>query len=214
MLSDPALARWIEASAGPVDRDWLVLGSAPNPTVPPGLAQTCLLACVNNSGLTAQRLGLKTPDLAVRAEHKSWQEIAGLSTRAVLWISERPMLRLRLKYPASFRHRAAAIRRLPSPARDAMMADVLGLAVGSFKTGQRPSNGILMVTLALAAGAPRVIVCGVSLSENGHSYNALGEARKQVEPDRAAFRTLASRYPHVVTTEPDLARDTGLALLT
>jgi hypothetical protein len=214
VLIDPGLAHWIETSAGPVDRDWLVLGSAPEPTVPRGLAEGCLLACVNNSGLTAHRLGLKTPDLAVRAEHKSWSEIAGLSTHAILWISERPMLRLRMKYPASFRHRADAIRRLPSPLRDAIMAKILGLTIEPGGTGQRPSNGVFTVALALAAGAPRVIVCGVSLSENGHSYNALGEARKQIEPDRRAFMALASRYPNVVTTEPDLARDTGLGLCT
>jgi hypothetical protein len=207
------LTAWLEGASGPLNRDWLVFGSAPNATIPARGTEGCLLVCVNNSGLTASRLGLKAPDLAIRAEHKSWAEVAGLSSRAVLWISERSVLRLRFKYPGSLRHRVGSLRRLPTTLRDEIMAGALGITIGPGERDQRPSNGIFAITLALSMGAPRVIVSGLSLSEQGHSYNDLGETRKQIDPDQRALARIAARYPHVVTTEADLSEATGLPLV-
>ena len=56
---------WLR-SHGLLERPWFVLGSAPNPTIPPGIADRAALICINNVGIAASRLGLRPADLTFR----------------------------------------------------------------------------------------------------------------------------------------------------
>jgi hypothetical protein len=199
--------RWLAQAIGSPRRPWLVFGSAPNPRLPSVLPPGFVLACINNSGQTARTCGLPDPDLTIRAEHKSWDEVRGLSGRAVLWISSRPLFFTKRKYPAWRQFSAGAIRRLKPERRDASIAAALGYAIDR---ANRPSNGVFAIILALRHGAAEVIVSGLSLTASGHSYNELGEARKQIEADRRALQVLASKGLAVRTSEKELAMLTSL----
>jgi hypothetical protein len=181
----PAVERWRRLVERP-QRDWLILGSAPRPTLPDQMPDDIVLACINNSGRTAAGLGLKQPDLTIRAQRKAWDDIAGLASGAVIWISRRPLLRERLSNPASWRHRAGRWCRMSERERARMLEACLGLPIPAHGLAQ-PTNGVVAIVLALACGARRVIVSGISLTEDGHSYNDRNEVRKQVEPDRIAL---------------------------
>jgi hypothetical protein len=207
----PALGRWRRLVERP-QRDWLILGSAPRPTLPDPMPDEIVLVCINNSGRTAADLGLKRPDLTIRAQRKAWDDIAGLSSGAVIWISKRPLLRERLSNRASWRHHADRWCRMSDSERMRMLEACLNLSIPAEGLAQ-PTNGVVAIVLALACGARRVIVSGISLTEGGHSYNDREEARRQVEPDRSALARIRDLYPQVVTTEAGLARETGLPLL-
>jgi hypothetical protein len=95
--------------------------------------------------------------------------------------------------------------------RARMLEACLGLSIPAEGLAQ-PTNGVVAIVLALACGARRVIVSGISLTEDGHSYNDRNEVRKQVEPDRIALAQIRDSYPQVSTTEAGLSLVTGLPL--
>jgi hypothetical protein len=176
------------------------------------LPQSYILVCVNNAGRTAHQLGLKPADITIRAQRKAWDHIAGLSSGGVIWISKRSLIRERLGHPASWRHRARSWIGMTEQQRQEILVAMLG-SPASPEGLALPTNGVFAIAYALAHGATRVIVSGLSLTENGHSYDGLNDVRRQVEPDRAAFAVIRERKLPVVTSEPDLARETGLQLL-
>jgi hypothetical protein len=205
-------AGWAKKHLGDVSRSWFILCSAPSPTVPASIPDETIFVCVNNSGLTAHALGLRSADLTIRAEKKSWKEIHGLHSKALLWISKKPLFYQRIQALDSFKHKANAVRRITVEDRDNIMRMMLNDDFPSNEHENRPSNGIFAIAYALSCGAFEVIVSGFSLTQGGHSYNDLDKRRRHIDPDKAALIYFAENNFPVSTTETNLADITGLRL--
>ncbi len=203
--------RWVDQHIGNPEKPWFILCSAPSPTVPQHIPDDTIFVCVNSSGLTAHNLGLRFPDLTIRAEKKPWKEIYGLQSNALLWISKKSILFRRLRNPTSFRHKVNAVRRIGFHDRDNIMRYILKNNFPAHGAENKPSNGLFALSYALICGATHVTLAGFSLTESGHSYNVFGKHRKHIGPDKAGLISIANSF-NVSTTEKHLSDITGLKL--
>ncbi len=203
-------ARWLD-KLGIRDRPWLILGSAPDPTLPPALTESHARIDINNAGRTAAALGLKRADLTVRARKKSWQEHPHIDTRGLLWMHTWPPALLRLHLIGKPYDQIGSVMSLRRPERDAIVTHVAGASVEAIGDLGKVTNGVAMICYALLLGVPQIVLAGISLSKAGHSYDALGRRRRQVDEDAFVLERLRDRA-ELSTTESDLARDAKIGL--
>lgn len=192
-------------------RPWLILGSAPEPTLPPALAASHVRIDINNAGRTAASLGLGRADLTIRARKKSWEEHPHLDTRGLLWLHTWPPLLLRLQLLGKPYDHVGSLMSLKRPERDAIVSHVAGASVQAIGDLGKVTNGVAAICYGFLLGVPGIVVAGVSLSKLGHSYDQLGRRRRQVDEDAFILERLHLRAD-LFTTEEDLARDSGLKL--
>ena len=204
------LRAWL-AALDLLDRPWLVLGSAPSPTLPSEIGSYARID-INNAGSAAAALGLGRADLTIRAKTKSWTEHDQLDTRGLLWVHSLPARVLpMLLLGKPYRH-IGCVTRLRKMTRERMVMQVSSVSVENIGDRGKVSNGVAAICCALTMGVPKVVVAGISLRKTGHSHDQLGRKRLQVEEDAIVLRAL-SRHGRVFTTEPELAEDTGIAAL-
>lgn len=201
------------ASLGLTERPWLILGSGPEPTVPRELLAAHARVDINNVGRTAQAMGLGRADLTIRAKRKSWTEHTALDTHGLLWIHDLPTPLLRAILAFKPHRHVGTVRPIGKQERDRLVAEVSGVALDGVGAWGKVTNGVAAICMGLALGAPRIVVAGMSLSKSGHSYDALGRTRRQVDEDRIVLESLRHRA-ELWTTERDLAAEAGLQLVT
>ena len=201
---------------------WLIFGSAPEPTPPAGGAAGKVLVCINSSGYTARQLGLPQPDFTVFCFYRLFAEdkrldlevLRGLRTGWLLLAPaaddvtrtkiERVLAGVDYGYEriTNFQHRDHVVRAATGMTFDRGDPDTTKM-----------SNGICAACLALYEGAAEVILTGISLRRDGHSYTSRVTRRKHIAPDRLAIEAMLARGAPVKTLEPELAADTGLELV-
>lgn len=214
----------------------LMLASAPDPTVPESVMGYDIV-CVNSSGRTAHTLGLPVPRLTVFGGFKLSSQrndedldvLRGLHTYSLLLVRHYPhyekltntQARRRISNMGyTYEHfesislagRAQVINAVKQ-SREGLFGVAQYMLLGQ-KRIERPTNGIFAVCLALYLGAPEVVVAGMSLRRQGHSYSTAGRPRLQTDQDAQVLRALVALGLPVRTTEADLARDTGVPLIT
>ncbi|MDY8110698.1 hypothetical protein U0C82_16265 [Fulvimarina sp. 2208YS6-2-32] len=194
-----------------IDRPWLILGSAPDPTVPDDLRSTFARIDINNAGRTAAELGLGRADLTLRAKKKSWQEHSHVDTRALLWIHTAPEIALRLLLLNKPYDHIGKVARLKRREREAIVTHVSEASVEAIGDLGKVTNGVAAICYGLFIGVPKIVVAGLSLSKTGHSYDDLGRTRRQIDEDRFILERLKDR-PNLFTTEPDLAQEAEIKL--
>lgn len=202
--------KWL-ASLGLLERPWLILGSAPSPTLPPQLLETHARVDINNAGRTADLLGLGPADLTFRKKSKPWSEHPALRTRGLIWYNTVPAFMLRLRLLALPRTRVGKIMKATRSEREKIVEIVSNANPNEIGDRGKVTNGVAALCYALYVGVPQVVLTGMSLSKDGHSYNEVNRARRQIEEDAFILDKLRDR-PEVLTTEPDLAFDTGIRL--
>ncbi len=202
--------RWL-ASLGLLDRPWLIMGSAPSPTLPPELLKTHARVDINNSGRTADELGLGPADLTFRKKTKPWSEHPALRTRGLIWYNTVPAFMLRLRLLGLPQARVGKIMRATRANREAIVRHVAEASLREVGDRNKVTNGVAALCYALYVGVPEIVLAGLSLSKDGHSYNQANRTRIQVEEDAFVLARLKDR-PNIFTTEPDLAADTGIRL--
>ncbi|MBP0614965.1 hypothetical protein [Jiella mangrovi] len=202
--------RWLKP-LGILEKPWLVLGSAPDPTVPTELLGSHARIDVNNAGRTAQTMGLGRADLTVRAKKKSWEEHPHTDTRLLLWIHTVPGPLLPLLLIGKPYDHIGKVRPLRRRDREQIVLEVSGISLESIGDLGKVTNGVAIACYGLLLGVPKVVLAGVSLSKVGHSYDQLGRRRRQVQEDRAVLTALAGN-PRLATSEADLAADVGISL--
>jgi len=203
--------RWLDRM-GLKDKPWLILGSAPDPTIPVGITSTHLRIDINNVGRTATALGLGRASLTIRARRKSWEEHQELDTQALLWIHEYPTPLLKALLALKPHKFVGSIGRISRRNRDALVAEIASTRLENIGELNKVTNGVAAVCYGLAIGVPRIVLAGISLSKNGHSYDQLERKRRQVDEDAYVLHRLSS-HPALYTTEADLAMQTGLPLV-
>lgn len=202
--------KWL-AELGILDRPWLIFGAAPSPTIPDGILNTHARIDINNSGLTAQALGLGPADLTIRKKSKSWSEHPTLNTRGLIWYRSAPLLLMRLQLLMMPRVRVGSLMRFGRVERDAIVDLISGLKMRDAGERGKATNGVAAACYAIFVGIPEIVLCGVSLSQNGHSYNEKGRTRIQLEEDSLVLSRIKD-HPSLFTTESNLARDAGIRL--
>jgi hypothetical protein len=201
--------RWLDHH-GLLHRPWLVLGSAPDPNVPPGLGDRALV-CINNAGVAAARMGLPPANLTFRNKNKEWKSLSGHKVPLVLWVCDRTPFQMWLKRLVIRGADLGEIRVMARNDRREVYEHMLREASDAAEIG-KPSTGIFAVLYALFVGIPDVLLAGMSLDKQGYSYNAPRARMLHGVEDRFALERIARRYPAVRTTEPVIAEGTGVPL--
>ncbi|MEF2553827.1 hypothetical protein VQ042_21190 [Aurantimonas sp. A2-1-M11] len=196
---------------GLLQRPWVVLGGAPDPTMPAALLASHARVDVNNAGLAAKQRGWGPADLTVRRPVESWTVFPDLETKALLWYNARPRWRQRWKLVRQRQAKIGALVSLDPDDREAINQALIGPEI--LATGElgKPSTGIAALCYGLFLDVPEIVLSGFSFSRAGHSYDTLARPRLQVAEDRHALERLRSDR-RVATSEPELADDLGLRL--
>lgn len=206
-----AQRRWL-AMLGILDRPWLIFGAAPDPTLPGDIVRTHARIDINNSGRAAQEMGLGPADLTFRKRSKPWAEHQNLHTRGLIWYRNAPLLLIRLELALKRRQaKVGHLMRMTRGERDTIVDLVAGTQLRGTGSVGKATNGIAAACYGLFVGVPEVVLSGVSLSKNGHSYNQAGKKRLQTDEDRLVLSRIKDA-PNLYTTEPDLAAEVGMKL--
>ena len=200
--------RWL-TKLGILDKPWLILGSAPYPTLPPDIVAHCARMDVNNSGKTAAMLGLPAADLTFRKRKKSWEEHPDVHTRGLLWLHTPPLWVMRLKLLMKPRVRYRSLMRATKEEREAIVEHICGGIPGDIGECGHVTNGVAAACYALFVGVPSVTLAGFSLTVMGHSYNEKGSTRRQIAEDTYVLSKLRDRA-NVFTTEQGLSDSIGI----
>ena len=198
---------------GVLDRPWLVLGSAPGPTLPAELVAESARIDINNAGRTAAALGLGRADLTIRAHRKSWEEHPALDSKGLLWVSDYPTLWMRWQLSRQKRARVDFLRSWRRKERDAIVEFVVGEPMEGIGNYGKATNGIAAACYGLFLGVPRIVLAGISAGLPGHSYDSLDRPRRQVEEDVFVLERIGKRR-ELMTTEATLAAAVDIALWT
>jgi len=204
--------RWLSRN-GLLGRPWFVLGSAPEPTWPEPMPDDLAQIHVKYVGQFAKKVGaLPSPDLTFLVDVPKPHQIEGLKFTRILRMTEKRWdlrlnrARLAMPFPPPTEIRLSKVE------RDLVLADVIGDVFRGVGVEERPSNGIFLICYALFVGVPEIIVAGISVTSDGHSYNATARRRRHKEEDAASLQFIAKTYPTVITTEQALSAAVGLPL--
>jgi hypothetical protein len=200
---------WL-STRGLLDRPWFVLGSAPNPTIPPDITSRAALICINNAGTTAVRMGLPPADLTFRNNSKGWLALADCKVPLVLWVTNRNPLHILWKRMFIRTAGLGEIKTLRRELRRAIDLHVLSSGSNDEEQIKKPSTGIFAITYALFVGVPEIILAGMSIDKKGYSYDAPRSRMLHSAEDRFALERIAAGYPSVRTSEPAIADETGI----
>jgi hypothetical protein len=204
--------RWL-ARHHLLDRPWFVLGSAPNPTIPAGIADRAAIICINNAGFTAARQGLPPANLTFRNKSKEWKTLDGHQVPLVLWVCDRNPWHIFLKRLTIKAARLSEIHTLRRNYRRAIDLKVLGDGKPEDEdTISKPSTGVFAVVYGLFVGVPEIILAGMSIDKEGYSHPASRVRMLHGAEDRFALTRIAERYPSVRTTEQAIHQETGIPL--
>ncbi|WP_437417048.1 hypothetical protein [Sinorhizobium meliloti] len=203
--------RWL-SRLGIIDKPWLILGSAPSPTIPPDLIGYCARVDVNNAGKTANALGLPPADLTFRKRKKSWEEHPYVRTRGLLWLHTKPIWVMYLKLLAMPHVRYKSLMRATKPEREAIVDAVSGGLPADIGEVGKVTNGVAALCYALFMGVPSVTLAGFSVTKMGHSYDDKGKTRRQIAEDTFVLTQLRDRG-NVFTTELELSEHIGLPFI-
>lgn len=203
---------WL-AGGGLLDRPWLFLASAPNPTLPVALPPRTAHVYIKFAAAAARARGMPDPDLAFVNDHAVDRQTGGAPCHRILALTSkrRKVVADRIVHALPFT--GSRPMRITDDERDRLLDAVLGNAFKGVGAMPRPSNGIALICYAILFDIPRLIVAGMSLTDDGHNNpNRKKFQRLHKEEDRASFEFFARHHPSIVTSEPELAELTGLPL--
>jgi hypothetical protein len=205
--------RWL-GRHGLLDRPWLVLGSAPEPTLPKDLVRHSALICINSAGATAARLGLPPADLTIRNKKKDWSALTNCKVPVMLWLCDRHQLAILWTRLIRKTGGLGEIRTMGRYVRRAVDFSVLGDGTAEEpRSIGKTSTGVFAAIYAQFVGVPGVALAGMSIDKQGYSYDSPPQGISHVAEDLFALRRIAERYPSIRTTETVIADSSGIPLI-
>lgn len=203
---------WLDRG-GLLHRPWFLMGSAPHPNLPESFPFSSAHIYIKYAGQAGKRLGLPEPDLLYVNENRFQDQTDGLNCHRILSLTpkDRRVILDRVRSRLPFFN--PSIMRISGNERDWVFKTVLGDTFKGVGQCKHPSNGIALIAYALLLGVPRIVVAGMSLTEDGHSNpRRTKNHRLHKEEDRASFIHFARHFPAVMTSEPELSELTGIPL--
>ena len=205
-------------------KTWVILGSAPTPTIPHSKIADSTLVCVNASGLVASKSRLPVPDLTIMSgymavpprneiEKTTRNAISGLNTKGLVWIDRGCTFadaKARLEN-LDYGYETATV--FTHEQRSQIVKQITGADLANQSGDRKISTGLFAVCFALYRGASEVILSGISLSTGGYDYCQLPKERKHSLPDQTAISKLLEANLPVKTSEKALSDQTGLPLV-
>jgi hypothetical protein len=216
-IRKPALDRKLDAlrlNTGPA----LVVGSAPDATLPRDFDGTWSIVTVNASQGRLDGWGVERPTLTVLRNRimedephqiAVWTQLRGRSTdHLIMLASSRNEVSLREGVSARG-YDAGYISLLSDEQKGAVIHQLTGLIGVSCDLDRGVSQGVFAALLALRVGAPAVVVTGVSFSSTDHFYDKWSQ-RAHIDGDRQVFHRVAKRGLPIYAADDRLAEESGL----
>ncbi|SIO08882.1 hypothetical protein SAMN05444002_2628 [Vannielia litorea] len=203
--------------------DVLVFGSAPDPVVPPELLEGHTIITANAAQLSLEALGVEAPHItcmrSTMGDGKATsadklKRLAGRRTgHLVLFpLREDPQCEVQRRLLAEIGYTYDTLQVLHRLDVGTIYNSVLHPGPVTLHRSYGPSMGLRAVLLALAAGASRVAVAGISFRSGGASYTTMDYTRIHVDADQGIFARLRDLGLPVFATDRALSEDTGLPL--
>jgi hypothetical protein len=196
----------------------LVVGSAPEASLPQRFDQSWTVATVNASQTTAAALGCHIPDLTLfgaavmkgkPVNLEAQEALRGLRTKTAIGFEGR-------RHYSATRFKLAAIGYsydsfyfMPPAMRLRIISDAIGEEV---QHKAKPSNGVFLALLCLRMGSTAAVMTGFSLTKAGHAYNEKERARRHVDEDRIVLMKAIARGAPIFTADPAFSRESGVPL--
>jgi hypothetical protein len=201
-------------------RRCIVMGSAPNPVVPP--LENAFSICVNGSVFSAYKHWSTPPDLtylngAIFNDGDSYAKatlevISGKNIGDVVIARHTYALALEMMGKAGMTFGKS----FPVSKYDKRI--ILGEAIGHSIFGTYPfeanvSNGLFMASMALWLGAPEVVLVGFSFNSQ-HAYSTEKElsTRGHIREDALFLKHAVAAGLPFSTTSPEISKDFGMQL--
>lgn len=203
---------------------WMILGSAPNPTIPYSAIGRSKLVCVNASGFMGNKLQLPIPDVTIMSgymavppsneiETATRNAIRNLKTKELVWIDRGCTFADAKARLGKLDYQYESVTVFTHEERAQIVKDVTGEDLATQSRDRKISTGLFAVCFALYRGASEVIMSGISLSTGSYGYCQLPKARKHVMPDQTAIAKLLDAQLPIKTAEKALSEMTGLPLI-
>jgi uncharacterized Rossmann fold enzyme len=207
-----------------VEGDAFVFGAAPNPIIPEGVLETATIFTANASQVYLEQLGVDIPHITcMRTNMGKGDELDVIKSEALRDRQTRLLVLHASDSDPECEGQLAVLdrvnyrfERLLILSRTQYLKCYTGLLEPNFRLLSRnysPSMGLRCVLLALAMGARRVIVSGVSFRTSGASIVPVDYARIHVKGDKHVLRKINRRGLEVYAADTALAEDSGLRLL-
>lgn len=223
------LGRTIRAALRPlpsfpkVSGDVLVFAAAPDPIVPERLLRQGTIVTANASQVYLERLGVQKPHITcMRADMDDDKPTSPLKLKAlegrstgllVLFATHRDKTcstQLSLLDRVGYRHDdVLVLTRLGA----GMMFNKVYAPGSHLQRDYMMSMGLRAITLALAAGARRVVVSGLSFRRDGYAAIDLDDYKRlHAREDLDIFAEIRRLGHPVLASDAALAEDAGIAL--
>lgn len=213
---------WVEPSLQ--GRKVVVVGSAPQSSMPLGFDPSYRTISVNGSQIVAKKWGVEKPDITLM----TFNQIEGTNTNAkevrrvldgestgklylLLWQHSKKRLVAGL---TRFNYRCDDLYIAGRNRRIALVHAITGKVNLEIERQAKFSNGVIGVMLALQSGAEAVVIAGINPASTGHIYNVENLVRGHSGPDLAALTEMRKKGLPVYTADPEVAEATGLPLWT
>lgn len=214
----------IKSSRGQLNQPFIVLGSAPNPTLVDGQLKGAKLVCVNASGYCAAKLGLPTPDLTVMSGYMvqkttdtvkatTRESIRNLKTTELVWIERGVSFADAKGRLAGLDYKYEKLKLINHQQRSRIISAVTGKNLGEESGDKKISTGLFAVSLAFYRGASQVVLTGISLNTGGYEYFSTDQPRKHIAADKQVISAMKRLGLPIKTSEPSLAIETGIELV-
>ncbi|QDC10852.1 hypothetical protein FHY55_17135 [Oceanicola sp. D3] len=203
--------------------DVLAFASAPDPVVPSEFLEGRTIVTANAAQLSLEPLGVEAPHITcMRSTMGDGQatsadklkRLAGRKTGHLVLFPRRadPGCEVQLSLLSEIGYTYDELTILHRLDISTIYNSVLNPGRILLHRTYEPSMGLRAILLALAAGATRVAVAGVSFRSGGASYTSMNYKRIHVDADQEIFARLRKLGAPVFPTDRALSVDTGLPL--
>lgn len=201
---------------GPV----LVVGSAPQSSLPVGVTPDWFLVSVNASQTVAAEFGFVEPDLTIFRDSlmipgdyqdMMWPLLAGRRTKHLVSIVGSASDRNIAAHLPEKGYQAEKVTEIGRNVRGAVIAEATGRYLATLSGHDGVSNGIFAILLAYKLGASPVVMTGFSFSRPGWKQRPdIVATRPHLIGDTIACQMIRERNLPIYAADPTFAEEAGL----
>jgi hypothetical protein len=202
----------------PIHGPCLLLGSAPNPSVPVGFDKGWVLITVNASQTSVKSWNVQ-PNLTVTSDYMLGDTPANIAakeairnnkTGRLILIERKRSVAETKKILQILNYQYDELIAIDHWERSRIAHRILGKYVATGSGEEIISTGVFAALMAYFLGADPVVLSGFSFSINGHAYNTYKHKRSHVSVDRAALSLAREKRLPFYTANNKFSLESGL----